>query len=179
MGNNSKIEWREASEDEYNYIKEKYARPMVALTVGMVFMFLLIIATVGFLIYCNIKNHSVGAIISSVIIYPIMLILMVAIIYVISKDIRRLNSLYRRKILVSDATVQNVNVQMGTRGRTRAKVQFITSTGVHVSMNSLGLEPLAEKGKHALILNFGKQDRKDWQFVVREDLTNINNIKDM
>ena len=25
MGNKSKIEWREVSEDEYKYIKEKYA----------------------------------------------------------------------------------------------------------------------------------------------------------
>lgn len=168
MGNKSKIEWREVSEDEYKYIKEKYARPMGALMVGMMFMFLLMIATVGFLIYCNIKNHSVGAIISSVITYSIMLILMVAIIRAIATDIRRLNCFYKRKILVTDATVQNVSVQMGTRGRTRAKVQFLTSTGVHVSMNSLGLEPLAKKGKHAFIIYFGKQDRKDWQFVVKE-----------
>jgi len=169
MGNKSTIEWREVSEDEYKYIKEKYVRPIVALMVGMVFMFILMIATVGFLIYCNIKNHSVGAIISSVIVYSIMLILMVAMIRAIATDIRRLHCFYRRKILVTDATVQNVSVQMGTRGRTRAKVQFLTSTGVHVSMNSLGLEPLAEKGKHAFILNFGKQDRKDWQFVVKEE----------
>lgn len=128
MGNKSKIEWREVSEDEYKYIKEKYARPMGALMVGMMFMCLLMIAT----------------------------------------DIRRLNCFYKRKILVTDATVQNVSVQMGTRGKTRAKVQFLTSTGVHVSMNSLGLEPLAKKGKQAFIIYFGKQDRKDWQFVVKE-----------
>ena len=68
----------------------------------------------------------------------------------------------------SDATVQNVTVQMRSRGKTSAKVQFITSTGVHLNMKSLGLEPLAEKGKRALILNFGKPDKKDWQFIVKE-----------
>ena len=169
MENNSIIEWREASEDEYIYIKEKYARPMVTLTVGIMFAFLLMVATVVFLIYCNIMKHDVGAIIGSLIMYPIMLILMVVTIRVIATDVRRLKCFFRRKILVSDATVQNVNVQMGTRGRTRAKVQLMTSTKVHVSMKSLGLEPLAKKGKHALILNFGIPDRKDWQFVVKEE----------
>jgi hypothetical protein len=44
----------------------------------------------------------------------------------------------------------------------------MTSTKVHISMSSTGLKPLAEKGKHALILNFGKADRKDWQYVIME-----------
>lgn len=34
---NQEIKWREASEDEYEYIKEKYARPTAAITVGIAF----------------------------------------------------------------------------------------------------------------------------------------------
>ena len=164
----AEINWREASEDEYDYIKEKYMRPMTALTVGNSFVFLMMVATVAFVIYCNIKNHNVGAIICSIIVYLVMLILLVATIRVIASDIRRLSCIRRRKFQVSDATVQNVSVQMRTRGKTSAKVQFITSTGVHLNMKSIGLEPLAEKGKRALILYFGKDEKKDWQFIVKE-----------
>ena len=164
----AEINWREASEDEFEYIKEKYMRPMAALTVGNSFVVLMMVATVAFVMYCNTKKHNVGAIICSIIVYLVMLILMVATICVIASDIRRINCIHKRKILVADATVQNVTVQMRSRGKTSAKVQFITSTGVHLNMKSLGLEPLAEKGKRALILNFGKSDKKDWQFVVKE-----------
>ena len=164
----AEINWREASEDEYDYIKEKYMRPMAALTVGNSFVFLMMVATVAFVMYCNTRKHNVGAIICSIFVYLVMLFLMVMTIRIIVTDIRRLSLINKRKFLVSDATVQNVTVQMRSRGKTSAKVQFITSTGVHLNMKSLGLEPLAEKGKRALILNFGKPDKKDWQFIVKE-----------
>lgn len=168
MDSNSRIKWREASEDEYAYIKKKYAGPTAALLAGMIFMLLLMFATLAFMIYCNIKNHSAGAVAASLFMYPLMLFFIVMVIFVAAIDIRRLNSFYGRKIRVSDATVQNVNVQMGTRGRTHTRIQFMTSTNVHISMRSTGLKPLAEKGKHALILSFGKADRKDWQYVIKE-----------
>ena len=59
MSNNSEINWRDASEDEFEYIKKKYLSPMVAVTVGNAFVFLLIVATVAFLIYCNTKKHDI------------------------------------------------------------------------------------------------------------------------
>ena len=168
MGRKSKIDWCEASEEEFDYIKEKYARPMVALTIGFMLVFLMIVAAVIFMIDCNIKKHDIGAIICSVFVYLIMLIIMVATIYVIVINIRRISCIYRRKFLVSDATVQSFTVRTGTKGPTQAKVHFITSTGAHISLPGTGLEPLAEKGKHALILNFEKLKKKDWQFVVKE-----------
>ena len=168
MSNNSEINWRDASEDEFEYIKKKYLSPMVAVTVGNAFVFLLIVATVAFLIYCNTKKHDIGAIICSVFVYIVMLILMVAVICLISTDIRRLSCISRRKFLVADASVQNVNVQMRSRGRTSATIQFLTSSGVRLSMKSTGLEPLAQKGRRALILYFGRSDKKDWQYVVKE-----------
>ena len=161
MDNHPEIKWRDASEDEFEYIKEKYARPTAALTAGNTFLFLLMVAAVIFVICCNTKKHDIGAIICSVIVYAVMLILMAATVYAIMTDIRRVRCIRKRKFLVTDATVQNVAVQVRSRGRTRAKVQFMTVAGVQLNMNSHGLEPLAEKGKHALIINFGRPDAKD------------------
>ena len=72
---NQEIKWREASEDKLEYIKEKYARPTAAITVGIAFSLILMSATVGFVIYCNIVNHNAGVIICSIIVYLVMLIL--------------------------------------------------------------------------------------------------------
>jgi len=165
---NQEIKWREASEDEFEYIKEKYARPTAAITVGIAFSLILMIATVGFVIYCNIINHNAGVIICSIIVYLVMLILIVATGYILFADIRRLNCIYRKRFLVSDATVRNKSVRMRSRGKTSVTIQFVTTTGVQLCARSNGLKPLAEKGKSALILYFGKNEKNNWKYVVKE-----------
>ena len=168
MEKNQEIKWREASEDEFEYIKEKYARPTAAITVGIAFSLILMIATVGFVIYCNIVNHNAGVIICSIIVYLVMLILIVATGYILFADIRRLNCIYRKRFLVSDATVRNKSVRMRSRGKTSVTIQFVTTTGVQLCARSNGLKPLAEKGKSALILYFGKNEKNNWKYVVKE-----------
>ncbi len=168
MRKKHEINWREPSEDEIEYIKERYSRPTMTITVGIVFILLLVMASVGFLIYCNIKKHDVGVVISSVILSLVSSLFIIAIFCVIVADIRRIRCISGRKLLVADASVQNVSVQMRSRGKSSTTVQLATSTGVQLSMRSSGLKPLASKGKRALILNFGKTDKKDWRFVVKE-----------
>ena len=167
MGKNQEINWREASEDEFEYIREKYARPTATLTVGIVFLLFLMFATAGFVFYCNIKNHSVGAVICSVFVYLVMLILITATGHVLVNNIRELSRIRRRRFLVTDATVRNKSVQTRSRGKTSATIQFVTSTGVQLCARSTGLEPLAEKGRSALILYFGKIENKYWKYVVK------------
>ncbi len=106
---NQEIKWRGASEDEFEYIKEKYARPTAAITVGIAFSLILMIAT-----------------------------------------------------------VRNKSVRMRSRGKTSVTIQFVTTTGVQLCARSNGLKPLAEKGKSALILYFGKNEKNNWKYVVKE-----------